>query len=943
MIWERVLLCLASALLSGELPGFSGVTSGYESWAGIPAHPAVVNPVLGQDAESVMSLRGKWLFTETYSELSRHPDLCRMSQGTNGFWRADGKGGLLPPKQIDVPACWEAQGIGEAGCTSTPWVCSWDCNRIALRHKHLGVGWYGKLVRLPDAWNGRRIWLKLGGFGSQGLVWVNGRQVAWNDCYCGTYKYEITPFVKFGGAENYIAMQVVNCESSRKGEREHMNRWGGVTRDVELEATPRTFIDDVWVRGDFDLREALVKVEIEGGGDREDSAFSLRATVEGEVAEVPLSSSVSAYDLRLALRAFRPWSPEHPNLYTAQVELVASDGSVVYRRAERFGVRKIECRGKEFYLNGRPLYLRGYGDDSNYPETGVSPADREFHLRRLKVAKAAGFNAVRLHTHCENPEYFEAADEVGILVQPELPYYCSIPCGGGSFDPERDVTELYRHFRRYPSFAIYSMGNEGSFGPDLDRRLHRLVKAMDPDRLKINQDTNLPKLCPPDASDTSAAPCTPWTRNVALADRDRPCVAHEYLNLCVKQDSRRADRYAGVWMPPVSREDRAKWLAKFGLTHHWGDRLQDAQHLLQRHYQKVGVELARSDRHCDGYHFWTLVDVTVSVPQDMTSSAQGLFDAATFGPKVRGFTAEEFARFNSAEGIYAILSDTNVIHVAGEKVSVDFWFSHYGEHAYSETVFAWEVVAASDGRRFAGDSVTCRDVSLGPSRFVGTALFDAPDVVKPTKALVKAKMGAAENEWEIWFFPKRRARKPVAGLAAATDALFAKLSARYEGVLPPSRVSEAKVVVADADSSEANAAERRGQRVLAIGPVDGRPNVALGWWFMGDQVGTAIADHPALSGLPHEGYLSPILFRIMKRGRRLVPGLFDEKDMLVVGEGGSDCYVYLAKKESSLVTYGLDLFAPHPEAVSLLDGLVDWCVSIASSNVTCRVLRTNRR
>ena len=114
--------------------------------------------------------------------------------------------------------------------------------------------------------------------------------------------------------------------------------------------------------------------------------------------------------------------------------------------------------------------------------------------RHLAVARKAGFNFVRLHTHCELPEYFEAADELGIMIQAELPYYSDVPTEHFTFDPKRDVTELWRNYRRHPSLAVYSMGNEGSFGPALDKALHRYVKRMDPDRLKINQDCHVAKI-----------------------------------------------------------------------------------------------------------------------------------------------------------------------------------------------------------------------------------------------------------------------------------------------------------------------------------------------------------------------------------------------------------------------------------------------------------------
>ena len=64
-------------------------------------------------------------------------------------------------------------------------------------------------------------------------------------------------------------------------------------------------------------------------------------------------------------------------------------------------MRKIEVRGSRFFSNNKPFFVRGYGDDFVYPLTLVSPASREEHRRHLAIARRAGFNYVRLHTHCE--------------------------------------------------------------------------------------------------------------------------------------------------------------------------------------------------------------------------------------------------------------------------------------------------------------------------------------------------------------------------------------------------------------------------------------------------------------------------------------------------------------------------------------------------------------
>ena len=137
------------------------------------------------------------------------------------------------------------------------------------------------------------------------------------------------------------------------------------------------------------------------------------------------------------MRELQPWSPEDPKLYVADARIVPATGTrAIDGWRERFGVRKWEVRGSDFYLNNRKHFVRGFGDDNIYPITFCSPASREEHRRHLELAKEYGFNYVRHHTHCEIPEYYEAADEVGIMIQPELPYYGRAAHGGVCLRPE---------------------------------------------------------------------------------------------------------------------------------------------------------------------------------------------------------------------------------------------------------------------------------------------------------------------------------------------------------------------------------------------------------------------------------------------------------------------------------------------------------------------------
>lgn len=942
---NRTVLCSLTLVAGAICPVRADVaTQGRDSWAGKSPHVAVVNPVsreiLPPDG-SVISLRGDWDFAYRGFLNGR----CSI-----GAYLPTGRGweqlGTNAVRKMHVPGTWESQGLGESGM-SRGWVCRWDCGMKPIRHAFQGEGWYRREVEIPERWRDRRIWLKTGLISGYGYLWINGKQVAHVDLYCGTVKYDVTEFVK-PGEKAMVVVQAINTGTSRSGGLCSLNYWGGILRDIELESTPDVFIDDAWVRGDFDGRRAEVKVEIGGELGKRDGrgngSISLRATIEGATVQLPLSTSTSSLHLEIPLRNFRPWSPEHPNLYWAKIELL-QDGQVVQTRMERFGVRKLEVVGREFRLNGRPFFVRGCGWHNLYPIEGTAPADRETFRRLARKIRSCGFNACRFHTSCRPPELFEAADEVGLLLQPELPYYGDTPASGQAFDPLGDAKELYLNFRRHPSFAFYSGGNEGWFGPVLSKRLYEEIKARDPDRLMISQDGwNNEETNQRGFADYQGGPMNVWPRGSVRPDM--PFVAHEYLNLTIKLDSRTESKYTGVVLPPATRLGREQWLKRFGLDLESGDRLQDAQSFLQKTWFKYGIESARLDPECDGYSYWSLQDA--GGKNGDSYSGQALFDPF-MDEKPAGMRISDVARFNS-ESCLLLDTDprlcdpseekvrfkrnpfemhltdfaTNRVRCAGERIDAHCYLAHYGERDFGPAILRWKLV--SDGRSLAeGETNVCAQ-SVGAVREIARLSVAVPDLESASRATLRVEFEDSEgkvcNDWDWWLFPRRH--RIGGGKVFVAEPFRPALSARFLQVVQTP--DEADVVIGPTNDPVVVSAVGRGKHVVTLAGCEGESNVRLGWWWMGKQMGAVLANHPALKYLPHEGVLSPLLFRIMKDGASLTPAT--HRDSLVVyGEGGDACYRYLIEKRHAsgsveMAVSGMNLLADLPESDAIFEGIV---------------------
>jgi len=887
---------------------------------GREATPAVVNPVLRSELRKTISLDGEWDFA-----------VDPQQQGEKEHWyRPDVP--LPDATKIQVPGCWEAQGVGGEGVSTS--VTPEQRNR-PLRGSYVGTAWYKKRVTIPPEWRGKELWLKFGGVHAQGWFWANGTFLNHDRSYCGTYKYRVTDLVDADGTL-VIAANVRNDVPSGKGLFGWIQRFGGLYRSVELDATPPVLVDYAYVQGDLDARSAAVHVTLRST-DTSDAQTEVEvaiATLSGQPAG-KVSKKVSIQGgqtkevvLETSLDPLRAWSPEHPNLYRADVVL-KRDGEAVDGWVERFGVRKWEVRDGDFYLNNHKFLVRGFGDDYVYPLTICSPASREAHREHLQLARKYGFNYVRHHTHCEIPEFFEAADESGIMVQPELPYYGARPSAGaeGWFRPKEDLRELVTHYRRHVSLSTYCGGNEGHMGSPIDKELYALAKKLDPTRLVQHQDGGRNT---PENSDFGTGPGGIWKPATAhgyssyRTDRERAWFAHEYLNLTVQRDPRLAWKYTGAHLPPVPAEPFLRELEEAGLSVQWGNDLLDSGHDLHRLWQKLGLESARLDPACDGYIYWTMMDVGYH-------GDQGLLDQFWH---VKKTTPRFFRRFNSPTAVLAASDQAPIganqrILAEGDTLQVDWWISHFDEAPLEDAALAWRV--ETDGRVRGRGRIEGVDAAVGDVKQVGTGSLVIEDIEKPVKARLIAGLEntVVENSWSLWLFPRLSARKDAGKGLAASGSVYSILKSRYPGLVQANEpdARDAAVLITSRLDPAAIKALGEGRSVLLVSLVGRAPGLTPGWWSMSGQAGTVIADHPAFGDFPHDGHLSHLFFRLLKNTvpcrdkeyRRV------EKLMVTQGRDGYLAHVFQARAgQGKLLACGLDVLGDRPESVWLLDQFISY-------------------
>ncbi len=916
------------------------------------ATAAVVHAVVRSELRPTLSLDGAW-------EFCTDPKL----EGESQAWFQPGKP-LPNARQLQVPGCWEAQGIGEPALSQAGNKLVYEPVNVKLKHAYTGAAWYKKEFVVPQNWAGKQIWLKIGGINSQGWFWLNGRYVGRDSSYCGARKYNVTDLVT-PGQKATMAVLARNDVPSRRGESNCVRMYGGVFRSVELEATSAVAIDNAYVEPLFDQKKARVHVTLRNtasvvSGDKYVLQVKIAAVSDSQAAgEAAAAIALAAgptteLTVDVNLDPFRPWSPETPSLYRA--ELVLKQGEKpIDGWVERFGMKKFEVRGGDYYLNNVRYYLRNCGDDHVYPETVCSPASHEEHVKHLRMMKEYGFNYIRLHTHCEVPEYFEAADEVGMMVQPELPYYGKFNeqrpyshLSGAPLTPKEDLRELVAHRRRYTSLAIYCGGNEGHSPTPLNQELYKLAKTLDPSRPWLNMDgaqNNTKENSEVDHGGYG------W-QYVPQQDTSWPFVRHEYMSFGINEDPRLEAKYSGAFAPNMKLQDTKRMVTEqLGLDWHWAEACLDAGHRLQGIWHKIGLEAARIDPFLDGFSCWLMVDLS-------PSTQCGVLDMF-WGRKWS--TPEYFRQFNAPTVVLAKtvspvqspdwfgFSPATLIYTAGDALELDWVVSHFQPEPLKNAALVWRIV---DGEKtLAEGKIEKIDVAAGTVPTVGRSRIIMPSVGNAVRARLIVELDAAKskNSWDLWIFPKF-APKPESGKGMAASAgAFELLMSRYPGLvkLGTAEGATAAIVVAR-DFCEAGVLDalKQGKSVVCLS-LPGyhllRPGTGLAAWQISNQTGTAIAAHPAFGDFPNRGYLDQGWFRLVDKAEKLDPGhKFRTVEPLMIGIGretgyafgtlgyplGFNLYAFQARAgQGKLLATGLNLVNDTPEAIYLLDQFIRYARS----------------
>ncbi len=663
---------------------------------------------------------------------------------------------------------------------------------------YIGYAWYGKTVVVPKAWKKRRVILTLERPHIETAVYVNGKLAGRDSSLSVAHEFDVTPYIAFGKA-NDIRIRVYNgIENVCVGQDSHsvtdqtQGNWNGIVGRMALVARPKNYINNVQVFPDVEAKSIKVVANIVGGKGKHDIRFSvdngnvaslrnIRPDKDGNVA----TTIYMGDDVKL-------WDEFNPNLYTLTTTL--GDDTV----RTTFGMSQIAIKGRQFYMNGCKIWMRGTVENCCFPETGYPPTDEESWLRVFRKCKEYGLNMMRFHSYCPPEAAFTAADKVGFYLQPEGPSWPNhgVKLGRGMVIDRYLLDETRRMVEKYgnhPSFCMLAAGNEpagdwvkwvgdfvdywkatgdrrrvycgasvgggwawdpkseyhvkgGARGLDWDRRAPQSMDNFNENMLKVVQRGST-------------------TRTF---DMNEPYLAHEAGQWCAFPDLRERSQYTGAYK--AKNFDIFADLLRDNGMEDQADKFLKASGKLQTLAYKYDIERNLRTRDYAGFQLLGL--------NDYSGQGTALVGVLNVMWKEKGYcTSDDWTQFCSPVVPLAKFPKFVYSNADTLRVNVDMYNASGSD---LDSVIETSVILDEQKKEFYKCHFSQRPIPLGKNENVlvlehPLAIFD-----KPTKLTLLItvhtkgdKSQLAENRWDFWVYPEKTSMPHPKGILV-TDTFDAK-------------------------------------------------------------------------------------------------------------------------------------------------------------------------
>ena len=640
-------------------------------------------------------------------------------------------------------------------------------DRLSRKFEYCGQAWYQREVVIPEDWKGKEVILSLERCHWETAVFVDGEPVATDERLSTPNRFILTKQLTPG--LHTLTLCVDNrlkypMDQWTHGTTEYtQTNWNGVAGRMELIAKPSCYIEKLDIYPDTETGKVKVSLALHTAGDPVKGTLTLHIREKGgkEVcrAVVPVAlSGAGMIEHELILgKDMKLWDEFSPALYDLTAVLDTEAGEDL--RSSVFGMRHVEQGRHHVRLNGRDIHLRGVLDCCVFPITGYPATDVKEWKRIMGTVKDYGMNHIRFHSWCPPEAAFDAADELGLYLQVELPMWIK---DVGRYPARRDFFEkemyaILDEYGNHPSFILYCNGNENEGDFAVLEDLVKKGQAYDPRHLysastartHVKADQYYASHVAANVGDKNrrwitvyeGKPSTDWDLCEESAI-DVPVIAHETGQRCMYPNFEEMKKYTGVLEPRNFKvfQDR---LARNGMLHQADEffRATGAHTVLQ--YKEVNEALLRTST-SGGFQLLGLSDFP-----GQGSAFVGILDA--FWESKGLVTPEKFRESCAPVVLLARLPKRT--YTNNETFTAKLGIYQFGPEAIRKGQLAWQLEGEA-GDIVGSGKISHKEIPFSTVDSLGVVNIPLDKVTAAGKYTLKARIaGGVCNEWDIWVYP----------------------------------------------------------------------------------------------------------------------------------------------------------------------------------------------
>ncbi|KAJ5468147.1 hypothetical protein N7475_005899 [Penicillium sp. IBT 31633x] len=363
--------------------------------------------------------------------------------------------------------------------------------------------WFSTSFKVPSSWKGEKVVLNFGAVDYEATVFINGKKAGFHRGGYFRFALDVTEYLRFDQQNELLVFVhdptddgdyvIPIGKQTLRPSHIFYTPCSGIWQSVWLEAAPSNHITHLDLDANMD---GQVNITVHSSAN--DASAQAQVTVHKDGKTVATQKGPTDKPFQFTVSSPKLWSPDSPTLYDVTVKLGKDkvESYIGFRTISRGKVNGVERP----LLNGEFIFMFGTLDQGYWPDGLYTPPSREAMVYDLRMLKELGFNTVRKHIKVETDLFYQACDELGLLVIQDMPSlrplqsrrdengnsHTIVPDEKQQVEFARQLDVLVNQFKSFPSIVTWMIYNEGwgqrtDYYPEFE--LTERVRQLDPTRL----------------------------------------------------------------------------------------------------------------------------------------------------------------------------------------------------------------------------------------------------------------------------------------------------------------------------------------------------------------------------------------------------------------------------------------------------------------------------